>query len=255
MSSYLLSFFALLLAVGGCASLPSPLPGGVASGDVAVRYQSDQALRRTGFLTEGWRVEGTLEMDTPKILRRNRMELWGRGVTWARLVLFGPFRDVAGELHLTREWIRLSDPGKRDVVEVPASAEGMQYLTGLSLEPGLLLALLQARAEAATVLPPGEDGGVWADTPTGERLLLVPDSGRILERHGLAPDGTAFMVQYLWGAPVTQGVLLPEKISIHLGDDALFVVRARQWEASDPAEQVAESDAIPPGFSLRRPLD
>ncbi|MBF0152958.1 MAG: hypothetical protein HQL64_04375 [Magnetococcales bacterium] len=246
----------LILFGGGCATLPGESGGERPSGGVAGRYQADQALRRGGFLASGWRVEGTLDMDTPKILRRNRMALWGGGVEWARLVLFGPFHDTAGELQLSQEWIRLSDPGKREVVEVPATVAGMHHLTGLALLPGELLELIQARAEVKATVTTENEKTTWANTTAGERLLLDPANGRLLERHGRTPDGTSFAVTYQWEDHPTEGVTMPEQVSVRLGEDAKFVVRLRAWSANDGAmNRTAGPGMIPDGFSVRHPLE
>ncbi|MBF0424229.1 MAG: hypothetical protein HQL66_00185 [Magnetococcales bacterium] len=254
----LLSLFLLggcLLLVSGCARPPGGgVDSGVTSGIVA-RYRADQALRRSGALASGWQAEGVLDLDTPKAVRRHRMTLWGEGVAWARLVLFGPFHDIAGELQLSQEWIRLSDPGKREVVEVPATAAGMQHLTGLALLPEALLELVQGRAEASAKPVADADGTAYADTTAGDHLQIDPATGHLLERRGLAPDGTPYVVQYRWGDGVLDGIALPEEVRIRLGDDARFVIRVRAWSPHDgKADRATGFGTIPRGFALRRPL-
>ncbi|MBF0125931.1 MAG: hypothetical protein HQM02_01860 [Magnetococcales bacterium] len=227
---------------------------------LAHRYLDEQKIRSAG--APHWGVEGILDLETPDQARRNRVDMMGSGGERMRLRAFGPFQQVALELLTTPSWMRWVDPQKQRVIQVPATAEGMRHLIGLPLTPPRLFQLVMGRA--ASLAGPGQGvlfgtaAGVPVTTREGERLLLDPVHGRILERFGEAVPGTPYHAVYAW--PERPGVgpmALPERILVTLEHPGmrLELIFKRWFLPGTGMPDALFSSEVPPGFILQRPLD
>ncbi|MBF0272850.1 MAG: hypothetical protein HQL98_12410 [Magnetococcales bacterium] len=235
------------------------------SGAVIVeRYLADQKARRQGPLH--WAVDGVLDLETPEQERRNRIDLLGSGWERVRLRVYGPFRQVAGELLARGDRVRWVDPEKHAVIEVPASAAGLDHLIGVPIPPERLFQVIMARASrlASTgPFPLDPSGAVIVKTRDREQLRLDPTQGRLLERIGKAGSGTPYRVVYTWpdsspkGDGEGDGVIMPERILITLEKPKVrleFILNTWRFPANGLAEG-AFDQATRSGFSLSRPLE
>lgn len=254
----------LLLLLAGCAGMPGPDQAvAVDYGVLAKRYRLDQAARRDA--PRHWGVEGILDLESPEQGRRNRVDLLGDSDARILLRAYGPFRQVARELLIAQNWMRLIDPEKRSVVQTPATPEGMAHLIGVPLAPERFHQLLTARAGP---LVRGAGEGTTVKTGKGETLRLDPLWGRILERSGEAAPGMPYRAVYGWPEATTEHAaekspesgarpVMPERIVVTLEEPRVrleFIGKRWFYPAAGPPALLFDEAPLP-GFSLSRPLD
>ncbi|MBF0159383.1 MAG: hypothetical protein HQL58_07640 [Magnetococcales bacterium] len=235
----------LLLLSTSCAPLtlpPAPLYGPDAvTEQTLTRLQHDQARRRQQL--SFWRISGILDLETSQMERRNRVVLTGEGDQRARFVLYGPFRQVARDLLLTPDYLRMIQPERREWVEVPATAEGLAAITGILLAPQQLLRIMLALVE----LPVQIDGNYRVIGAGGEQLQFQPETGRLLQRRGGTGDGR-YQVDYHWHAERDH----PERIELTWGERQRLVWIVEEWQLLPVSAFVP--GAIPAGFQRSAPL-
>ncbi|MBF0293918.1 MAG: hypothetical protein HQL96_01910 [Magnetococcales bacterium] len=250
-----------LLLLTSCAWTPpwrtEPLVQ-VSGVQLAERYRLEQERRRQG--PSHWGMEGILDLETPDQARRNRIDMVGSGPSRIRMRAFGPFHQIALELLVGAEWIRLVDPGRKTITQVPADAAGMEHLIGLPLPPDRLHRLLlgwagEMRQPQGAMLTGSAAAGIEVEAGDGERLRLEPASGRILERSGEVGDGRRYQATYVW--PEGGGGTMPERILVTLDRPAarMEVIRKRWFHPKTGPDPRWFEEEPPAGFELRRPLD
>lgn len=249
----------LLLAIlmTSCATPPPPsekVYTYIAPHITMERFQTDQQTRQKQL--QRWHVSGVLELTTDRGSRRYRTDISGVLAEEARVTLFGLMQQVAALLFAGPQEIRLVDPDKQHILEVPASAEGLYHLLGIGLQPEVLFESMLALAAPLAEPDPDLPNGWW--TRQGERLVLEPSSGLIQERFGLTEGGSSYRVAYEW-SPSPSTPLLPMPTQIHvmlLPGETEVKYRVRQWHS---VEQPFATDwfaalQIYAGFSVERPF-
>lgn len=231
----------LPLLLVGCALTPTPEEPPLPPAMARARYGADQAERLTR--NRAWQVRGILDFDTPRLARRTRFVLQGEETRRARLQVFGPMNQTALALTLWETGLRLVDPLHREVIDVPPTMDGLDYLVGTPLSPERLLATLLGQAEPLTKAGPDGDG--WWRAVDGERLRL-DGAGRVRER-----QGPTYNAHYRWpaaGAPVQ-----PAQVRVELPKVGHLEATLEQWDT--PRQPLAPPAAPPEGFQVQRPFD
>ena len=239
-----------LVLVSSCGTLPSVVDPQF----TWARFHADRQQRLARF--QYWQVAGILEVSTDQGRRRYRTKIQGQGIQRAKVTLFGFMHQVAGMLFAGPEEIRLVDPETHQIIEVPASAAGLDHLIGIALQPEKLLesiiGLADPLKEARVGLPNG-----WL-TQRGEQLVLDPNSGLIQERFGRGEAGSSYQVLYRW-RPIGEELPLsmPAQVRVTLLPSGTQVkYTARQWRLLD--EPWSAHWFSPPeleaGFAVQRPF-
>ncbi|MBF0181694.1 MAG: hypothetical protein HQM03_16865 [Magnetococcales bacterium] len=230
----------------------------VSGTQLADRYRLEQERRRQG--PSLWGMEGILDLETPDQARRNRIDMVGSGALRIRMRAYGPFHQIAMELLVGTEWIRLVDPGRKTITQVPANAAGMEHLIGLPLPPEHLHRLLmgwaaEVRQPEGVMLGGSSASGIEVVAGDGERLRLEPVTGRILERSGEVGEGRRYQAAYVW--PEGGGEAMPERILVTLDRPAarMEVIRKRWFQPKTGPDPRWFEEEPPVGFELRHPLD
>lgn len=244
--------------LGGCADLTNLLSLGPAIGvdakTLIPRFQEAQKKRQAAF--KHWQAEGTLDIEVHGNGRRNRVKLSGEAADRIRLLIFGPFQQVAVDLLMTPTTLQLTDPARREVVEVPATAAGMAILTGLELQPQRLVKILLAetdpvRQESAAQ----QDDSLAVTTTTGETLRLDPASASLSGRHGATETGRKFQVLYQWNEAKPPLPAMPARIRIDLDRESHLDLQVETWRF--PSKWSTDPFVYPPArtsFRQVRPL-
>ncbi|MBF0160964.1 MAG: hypothetical protein HQL88_01620 [Magnetococcales bacterium] len=248
----------LAFLVGGCGTLPppqepTPLPA-VDPKLTWARFHADRQQRLARL--HDWQVVGVLEVSNEQGKRRYRTEIQGQATQRAKVTLLGLLQQVVAILLAGPEEIRLVDADKQQIVEVPASAAGLDYLLGLPLQPDELFESLLGLADALSEAESGLPHGWWSRQ--GELLVLEPGRGLIQERSGQTEAGGSYRVVYQWPA-AEAGETLPMPTQVHvtlLPSGAQVKYTARQWQL--PGHPwAADWFALPAssaGFVVERPL-
>jgi hypothetical protein len=248
----------LLALLGGCSTLPwqtvtdrhSPWT----PAEISQKYQTDQQQRL--LLPKNWQIQGILDIDHEEHGRRNRIIINSRQGNQLRLRVYGPFQQVAFDLLVDPDWLQLIRPDKRQVIRVPATSEGMFYLTGYSLNPGDLLQFFLGNSTPLANLPrPGNDG-MESTTQQGERLLLDPIYGYIQERRPPPGSTNPYITRYYWSStPKHPPPPLPIKLAITLPKEKMlltFIFRKWQFSATETNNELLQ---IPESFSIVEPFN
>ena len=185
--------FAFILS--GCASMPPSIPQKPVNPAVTVaRFHTDQQQRRAGL--RQWQVSGVLEITVEDSRRRFHTKMQGIETHHAKVSIFGPMRQIIMVLFVDPQEIRLVDPEKRQIVAVPASGDGLEYLIGIGLPPQTLFEAITALADTLTQEDSNSQNS-WL-TQDSEKLILDPETGLIQERFGQTDADTAYHVFYKW---------------------------------------------------------
>ncbi|MBF0107579.1 MAG: hypothetical protein HQL76_00170 [Magnetococcales bacterium] len=248
----------LILGIAGCAGGPDPEkrePVGHTRIDPIdhpgmKRFRSDQKQRQR--LTGSWQVDGSMEIQLKDDVRRHRMELEGRGGQQIRLRIFGPFRNVAMELTMIPEWLRLVHPGDRVRLEVAAERSGMAALTGLAFNPSWLYpALMGCAAEPAGSMI-REKETLVGDSRSGEKLWIDSRTGALKKRTRVGNGGRPFTVEYEWPEQspdaMKNHLQMPLRVDIRLeDDDSRLTLSLNEWKFFDGGGDLfAAADRLPP---------
>ncbi|MBF0622756.1 MAG: hypothetical protein HQL54_12595, partial [Magnetococcales bacterium] len=246
--------FSLILAIAlsGCALIPAgPTVEQLAS--VQKQYLIDQQQRQNGLKI--WAVSGIVDLETPEETRRTRMELIGLSVDRGRMRIHGPMRQIAGDLVINTDWIRLVLPASRSYVQVPATIDGLKQLSGLGLSPEMLLPTVLGVADRIV----GADGEKRLPfrTVAGERVRLDWMTGHILERAGTLSDGNPYRVRYQWpeqweSHDEISGAVMPKSVEINWGGGEKRQVQLvmRSWHRPEQSSEAVWQRLItlPDGF-------
>ncbi|MBF0284005.1 MAG: hypothetical protein HQL51_06055 [Magnetococcales bacterium] len=211
----------LALALTGCATSPLPVESPQQIQHVRERLLADQSARLQGLAR--WRAEGVIEVRTPRWSGRSRFAMLGEETRRARLSVYGPFQTVARELVLTPGGMHWADATRGEVLNAPANAEGMAWLTGLPIAPevllGAALGMTSPGAGGGAPLTLQDAEGMRAGSPLEESWRVEPEAGRLLRRVGATPDGGRFEALYAWpeGASAGAGALtMPQRLRVTL---------------------------------------
>ncbi|MEO5350188.1 MAG: hypothetical protein H7836_11145 [Magnetococcus sp. YQC-3] len=244
----------LVLLISGCQTppkkeiLPALDPRVQAEKFHTDRLQRLQRLQR-------WQVSGVLEVSGEQGRRRVRTEIQGESTRRVKVTIFGLMQQVVSVLYAGSEEIRLVDAEKQQIVEVPASAEGLHYLLGIGLHPEELFEAWVALAGELLEPEAGVANGWLART--GERLLLDPESGLLRQRSGQNEAGGIYRVEYQWPEGSDLPLPMPSEIKVELTPgETQIKFSARQWQiiAQPFAEQWFSALDAYPGFTVSRPL-
>lgn len=183
----------------GCTSTPPPVPQKTVHPDVTeARFHADRQKRRV-WLNQ-WQVSGILELTTEDTRRRFRASMRGEGASRAKVRILGAMRQVMMDLFSGPQAIRLVNPEKRQIVEVPATSEGLAYLLAIGLPPRKLFEAITALADALAQRDLSTQNA-WF-TREGEQLVLDPETGLIQARFGRMEKGGSYHVLYQWDESV-----------------------------------------------------
>ncbi|MBF0444087.1 MAG: hypothetical protein HQL68_00750 [Magnetococcales bacterium] len=252
--------FVLMLFISGCSSYPweqADFTIGKSQKElieITQKFKLDQKQRRE--LPQDWQISGILDVEHPRESRRNRIIITARKPVQLRLRIYGPFNQVAFDLLVDYDWLQLTKPSKHQVVRVPASLDGMVYLTGFRIDPTDLGQFFKATASPlATQLRDTYDG-IQTTTKSGERLFIDPKNGFINIRKPLASAKNQYSVQYFWpDEPLSlPSSALPNKLVITIpNEDTVLTFELRKWKfyKTEPQNRLT---AIPAGFSVVEPL-
>lgn len=250
----------LVIVPVGCTTVQTDSVGqeGAAapsSDEVVRRYGQDQ--RERVALSERWDMQGVLDIEHPQQGRKNRIVVTAFPGDGLRLRIYGPFQQVALDLLLDPQWMHLIKLDSRQVIRVPATAEGMKYLTGYDMDPLRLKHFILGRADA--LLVPDEGLSVTKNnfmTEQGERVTLRAEDGLIQQRwYGTPSSGSTYQVNYRWSTPGEGGVSvpLPKRVAINLRKEKMiltFILDKWQFSEVGPAQETA---VLPEGFELVEP--
>lgn len=245
----------LSVLVVACQTPPKREPVPVADPRVqSETYHADQEQRLARL--RRWQVSGILEVSTEQGKKRYRTEIQGEAARRAKVTIFGFMQQVGGMLFASSEEIRLVDADKQQIVEVPASAEGLRTLIGVGLHPEELLESLVALAGGLAELDAGVPNGWLARS--GEQLILDPTRGLIQQRTGQTEAGGTYHVSYQWPEnPANLPVPMPEEIRVLLSPgETQLNYTARQWRFIDQpfAERWFSPLESHAGFAVYRPM-
>ncbi|OSM04251.1 hypothetical protein [Magnetofaba australis] len=222
----------VLLGLAACAPVASindsfraAKPG--ASPDQLLEQARAWQVNRDRELPEYWILKGVLDIDHPENGRRNSVMLHGHSSERLRMIVYGPFRQVALEVWLGDQWVDRVDAGNATVTSVPADAFGLAYLTGLELHPRVLINILLGVVDLRDpVQVQQQPGGLFLKTAAGEMLLVTPETGRPLRRQGEARPGMQYHAYYEWGS---ERGILPERIVVKLGEKTTLTLIPKSW--------------------------
>lgn len=236
-------FLCIALGVGlsGCTGssgrvvspLSSSLEGTYDSSGVLRSFRLDQEKRRR--LPQWWWVDGQVEISLKDEARRHRVELFGQRGQFVRMRIFGPFNNIAMELTMVPEWLRLVNPGDRALFEVSADSFGMESLTGLAFNPGWLYPAIVACAADLHNDAEFSDQTLSGENRVGEKLWVDASTGLVLQRSRFGVDGKVFFVDYGWPEvqrPAQSNLpRMPERVEIRLADDgSRLTLSLKEWK-------------------------
>ncbi|MBF0454543.1 MAG: hypothetical protein HQL72_06955 [Magnetococcales bacterium] len=250
--SPLISRVLALLFLSGCSTSLTPQNNltPLIPEEIKATYRTDQEQRRQ--LSSSWQIQGILDIDHEEEGRRNRIEIESRPNSSLRFRIFGPFQQVAFHLLMDPQWLQLIKPDKREIIRVPATMAGMHYLTGYRLNPHHLYHFFMAKAAPLDGLPTLTAKGVQSTTQQGERLMIDPANGYLLERwQGASQSDSPYVGRYRWATPPLESAPpLPTELAITLPKESMtlrFILK--KWHLH-PADANAPPFAIPAGFSI-----
>ena len=224
----------------------------LSTSEIEQKYLDDQKQRL--LLAKNWQIQGILDIDHEEQGRRNRITITARQGDHLRLRIYGPFKQVAVDLLVDPLWLQLVKPSEHNVIRVPATPDGMLYLTGYSLDPRDLTQFLTGTAGPLTSMEMPTGSGMESTTEQGEQLLLNPLSGLTQKRWVSSTLHNPYSVQYYWPKTVRPPKTpLPQKIAISLPKDEMvltFILRKWQFAKSDSNKKLFK---IPEGFSIVEP--
>ncbi|MBF0460092.1 MAG: hypothetical protein HQL87_01725 [Magnetococcales bacterium] len=245
----------LALLVSGCTTLPKKESARWVDPRITQeRFQADRQQRLDRL--HRWQVSGVLEVITERGSRRYRTEIRGEAAQQARVSLLGLMQQVVAVLFAGSQEIRLVDAEKQRIVEVPASAEGLNHLIGIGLQPEELLEAMIGLAGELTERETDISNG-WL-TRMGERLVLDPETGLMQERSGQTEAGGSYRVVYQWPEAVDKSSLpMPAHIQVVLlpgGTEVNYT--AHQWQMVDKPFAANWFSALElyAGFAVERPF-
>ncbi|MBF0357069.1 MAG: hypothetical protein HQL70_00605 [Magnetococcales bacterium] len=255
-----LFFLLVLFAISGCSSLSfiqskpqaDQLIG--SQSQLLKKYQADQNQRRLQL--KNWQINGVLDIDHEEHGRRNRIVITTHNGDQLRLRIYGPFKQVAFDLLVDQQWLQLTKPKEHQVIRVPSSVDGMNYLTGFLINPNNLSQFFTATAPQLATGPKETSIGVEATTITGEKVQLDPVNGYIKQRWSANNANNKYSLQYHWPktANNSQPPALPSKIAITIPKESMVVTFIlRKWRVDNTESQKA-ARAIPAGFSIVEPF-
>nr|CRH06716.1 conserved protein of unknown function [Candidatus Magnetococcus massalia] len=219
-----------MLLIGGCA--PKQPAQFMQEG---VRWHAYEAARGQQIalqkqVRDGWRVDGSLRLESAHDARSVRVRVDGQGQTRMRLQAMGPFRQLMMEVWLGPLWLERLLPEKKQVERVSADAAGLGYFTGVALDPKRLVALLLGVAELKDHWV-WYAGDYWLTTGQGDKLRLDPATGRLLERRGKVHDDLPYIVRYHWPEKAKPGrAAMPSRIEVSVGEQSSLLLRAKRWK-------------------------
>ncbi|MBF0194195.1 MAG: hypothetical protein HQL71_06530 [Magnetococcales bacterium] len=250
----------LTLFISGCSSYPweqSSFNIGKSQqelSDIAHKYEIDQKQRKN--IPNNWQISGILDVEHPTQARRNRVVITARKPDQLRLRIYGPFNQVAFDLLVDNDWLQLIKPNKHQVLRVPASLEGMIYLTGIRIDPKSLGQFFKATANPLSTQPRDAYSGIETTTTSGERLIIDPKTGFISLRKPGISEKDRYSVKYFWPkeSPQPPSSTLPNKLIISIPNEDMaltFILRKWKFSESEPLNRLL---TIPAGFSVVEPL-
>ena len=248
--------FALILS--GCAVIPKQVPQKAVDPAVTkARFQADQE-KRLAQLSQ-WHTSGILDVSTERGKRRLRAELQGEASHQAVITIFGPMRHVVAVIFAGSQEIRLIDPDKAQIIEVPATEGGLKSLVGIGFDPNTLIKTLTAVADDLTQADTTRANS-WF-TKASEQLVVDPETGLLLERLGKTHAGEDYHVFYQWDNSITlnnAGLLsMPSRVQVMFhSEETQLMYKGQQWQI--PTQPFAEHWFDPlvlyPEFSLVFPV-
>ena len=253
----LLTAALLAMILSGCAAISKQVPQETVDPTrTQARFQADQE-RRLAQLSQ-WQTSGILELSTERGKRRLRAELRGEKSHQAVITIFGPMRNIAAIIFAGSQEIRLTDPDKGQIIEVPATKEGLKFLVGFGFDPNTLIKTLTAVAENLTQADTSRTNS-WF-TEGSEQLVVDPETGLILERLGQTQAGEGYHVFYQWDKTITlnnPGLLpMPSQVKVMIpSEETQLTYKGKQWQV--PPQPFADHWFDPlvlyPEFSLAVP--
>ncbi|MBF8273615.1 MAG: hypothetical protein HW380_2720 [Magnetococcales bacterium] len=253
---YGLVLMALTWGLFGCATGPGseevdewpPQITNLSQPEALEVFRADQEKRR--LLLGWWRVVGHMETSLKGEVQRHRMEMVGGGGSFFRSRVFGPFKNIVMELTIIPEWLRLVNPGDREVLEVAADSLGMEALTGMAFNPAWMLPAILGCTEGLRGDALLDGATLTGETQTGESLWVNAASGLVKRRRRVSADGRYFYVDYRWPkdpVPSGQRMKMPKQVEMHLDDGSRLTMFLHEWFFfSKPPEVFPEQESASP---------
>ncbi len=211
--------------------------------DVMGRFEARQ--KRLEDQLRYWRVFGVLDVETEEESRRNRMQLSGQRMQTLRMRVFGPMSQPAIELWMGRGRLRLVNLDQREVYDLPATAQGLNHLTGIHLDPNRLVDLITGHVGAVAIHPTDLNR-----VPTVSEVLSIdPQTARLISRRGSVNGRVRYQARYQWPQ---QAEMHPDGVDQPEETDSGGEVQETPPEPASPPE--IPGMKLPPGFQLALPL-
>jgi outer membrane biogenesis lipoprotein LolB len=225
----------MILLLSGCAGQMNQMVTTVPDSQfqrLLEQVTEDQRRRQSDL--QDWQFAGTLDLETRKTSRRHRIVMNGTGNRAARLLVYGPFRQIARDIRMDVDAIHMRVPDGAAPVQVPADRHGLHQLTGIALDPHHLLNIvlgfiaLPVPVHQPVVIPDPDrkDNRLLRfSSAAHEQATVRLDSARLLGRDGTY-DTEPWQVRYQW--PDTQPY--PQQIRVTWGDGEQLTILIEQWE-------------------------